>query len=460
MAGAVNFHTLAAGLFFSVSVNQEPRRSWAGAGRSRPKPPEPHRRPGPPSAGTLVQPSSLIPADPALASSPPADADVHLIHLGGRRIFLVGTAHVSQESADLVGRVIKEQQPDAVCIELDQKRYDALAQHKSWELLDLKEILRRRQLATLLINLLLASYQKKLGDKLGVKPGAELLAAARWAEELAIPVALCDRDVRITMRRAWRATPWHRKLMLLATLLGGMFDRSEISEESLRELRNTDLLSELLSQLGRDLPELKEVLIDERDTFLAEKIKATAGAKLVAVVGAGHVAGIKQALVDDRREQMELINRIPPVAPGWKILGWTIPAVILGALAYLAISKGMAVAGQNLLFWILANGIPAALGAALALAHPLTIAGAFVAAPVTSLTPVVGAGYVTAFIQAMLRPPLVMEFERVLDDMHSLGGWWRNRLLRVFLAFILPGIGSMLGTWIGGYEIISNVLKG
>jgi len=394
---------------------------------------------------------------PATAASAELHPDVSLIQLSGREIYLVGTAHISRESAELVGRIIAEQLPNAVCLELDEKRYDALAHRKSWELLDLKEILRRRQLATLLINLLLASYQKKLGDKLGVRPGSELLAAAQKAEELKIPVALCDRDVRITMRRAWRATPWHRKLMLLATLLAGMFDRSEISEESLRELRNTDLLSELLAQLGRELPELKQVLIDERDTFLAERIKQTPGTKLVAVVGAGHVAGIKTALQNDRRQQMAAISQIPPASSAWKIMAWLVPVVILGSLAYIAISKGMAVAGQNLLYWILANGIPASLGAALALAHPLTIAGAFVAAPITSLTPVIGAGYVTAFLQAMLRPPLVMEFERVLDDMNSLGGWWRNRLLRVFLAFILPALGSMLGTWIGGYEIISNL---
>lgn len=394
------------------------------------------------------------------AAAPPQSAespDVHRIKLDHREIILVGTAHVSRESAELVCRVIREQHPDGVCIELDQKRYDSLANRKSWELLDLKEILRHRQLATLLINLLLASYQKRLGDKLGVRPGSELIAAAVTAEELKIPVILCDRDVRVTMRRAWRATPWHRKIMLLGALLAGMFDRSEISEESLRELRDSDLLSELLAQLGRDLPELKEVLIDERDTFLAEKIKATPGNRLVAVVGAGHVAGIKRALHLEQLRRLPEISTIPSLSPAWKLLGWAVPLVILSALTYIALSKGMAVAGQNLLYWTLANGIPAALGAALAMAHPLTIIGAFAAAPVTSLTPVIGAGYVTAFIQAMLRPPLVMEFERVLEDMGSLGGWWRNRLLRVFLAFILPGLGSMIGTWIGGYEIISNI---
>ncbi len=390
-------------------------------------------------------------------AAPDYHPDVHLIRLAGREIFLIGTAHISRESAELVTRTITEQKPDAVCLELDTKRYDALVNRKSWELLDLKEILRRHQFATLLINLLLASYQKRLGDKLGVPPGSELLAAAGSAEALRIPVALCDRDVGITMRRAWRATPWHRKLTLLAILLAGVFDRSAISEEGLRDLRQTDLLSELLAQLGRDLPELKKVLIDERDIFLAEKIKETAGAKLVAVVGAGHVPGIKTALAYDNRDQLTAISKTPSPSPIWKLLGGAVPLIILGSLGYIAITKGAGAAGENLLYWILANAIPASLGAILAMAHPLTILGAFIAAPITSLTPVIGAGYVAVFIQVVLRPPLVMEFTRVQQDLTRLGGWWRNRLLRAFLTFIFVGFGSMVGTLVGGYEIISNV---
>ncbi|MDZ7641988.1 MAG: TraB domain-containing protein [Desulfurivibrio sp.] len=275
---------------------------------------------------SLVEPfADATPTDP--------EADIHWLELDGRRLLLLGTAHISRQSVELVQRVIDEQRPDGVCIELDEKRYEALANRKRWELLDLKEILRRRQLATLLINLALASYQKRLGDKLGVRPGSELLAAANSAEELGIPVSLCDRDVRVTMRRAWRATPWHRRFMLLGALLAGFFDRSKISEEDLRQLRDSDLLSEMLAALGRDLPELKKVLIDERDTYLAEKIKETPGQTLVAVVGAGHVAGIKAALKRDDRHRLAAINTIPPISRAWKTLAWIVPVVILGALA-------------------------------------------------------------------------------------------------------------------------------
>jgi len=213
----------------------------------------------------------------------------------------------------------------------------------------------------------------------------------------------------------------------------------------------------LMSELGEAMPELKKVLIDERDIYLAEKIKMSAGKKLVAVVGAGHVEGIKKRIREDNSSILPSISSFPPVSSLFKTLGWSIPLLIIGSLIAIGIQKGSTAAGANLLYWILANAIPSAIGAMLAWAHPLTIASAFAAAPVTSLTPVIGAGYVTAFVQVMVRPPVVREFETVTEDMSTFTGWWKNKLLRVFLAFLLPGLGSMIGTWIGGVEIISNL---
>ncbi len=394
---------------------------------------------------------------PIADSAPNYPPDVHCLKLGDREIFLIGTAHISRESVELVRLVIAGERPDCVCVELDEKRYEALAKRKTWELLDLREIIRKKQLSTLLINMVLASYQKRLGDQMGVKPGTELLEAVQEAEKYGIPVALCDRDVRVTLRRAWQSTSFWRKNYLLASILTSMFEETEITEDKLRELKESDVLSELLSELGQAMPELKRVLIDERDTYLAEKIKGAEGKRLVAVVGAGHVAGIKEALGEDRSDQMEAINIIPPVSPVWKVVGWAIPAIIVAAMVLIAYTKGAAVAGENLLFWILATGLPAALGAVLALAHPLTILGAFVGAPITTLLPVLGVGHVTAFIQVMVQPPLVIEFETVLQDMGTVRGWWHNRLLRLFLAFMLPSIGAIIGMWIGGSRIISNL---
>ena len=383
--------------------------------------------------------------------------DVHRLTIGDREVILVGTAHVSQESVDLVRRVIAEEQPDCVCVELDEKRYKALSGRKRWESLDLKEIIRKKQLSTLLVNLILSSYQKKLGMQLGVMPGTELLEATRAAEEQGVRVALCDRDVRVTLRRAWHNTSFLKKGYLLATLLVSLFDKTEITEEKLAELKKKDVLSELMSELGEAMPELKRVLIDERDIFLAEKIKESVGKRLVAVVGAGHVEGIKKTIYEDHSRVLPEISTFPPISASFKIIGWSIPLLIIGSLIAIGIMKGGEAAGANLLYWILANGIPSAIGAALAWGHPLTVVSAFGAAPVTSLTPVIGAGYVTAFVQVLLRPPVVREFETVTEDMATLSGWWKNKLLRVFLTFLLPGFGSMIGTWIGGVEIVSNL---
>ncbi|OKY75895.1 MAG: conjugal transfer protein TraB [Desulfobulbaceae bacterium DB1] len=385
--------------------------------------------------------------------------DVHIVDHDGRRFILVGTAHVSRKSVDLVHQVIEREKPDCVCVELDAKRYESLSEKKRWRSLDLKQIIKNKQLSTLLINLVLASYQKKLGDQLGVMPGSELLEAANTAQALNIPLSLCDRDVRVTMRRAWKCTSFFKKGYLVASLAASLFEETEITEEKLNELKETDVLSELLAELGRALPELKTVLIDERDTFLAEKIKRAKGGRIVAVVGAGHISGIKKALLEDRSRQMEEINTIPPVSPLWKVSGWLIPATIIGAIGFIGYSKGMAVAGENMLYWILATGLPAALGALICMSHPVTILAAFAAAPITTLSPVVGVGHVTAFVQVMMQPPQVHEFETVLGDMSKIRRWWGNKLLRVFLAFTLPTLGAVIGVWVAGVEILSNLAK-
>lgn len=309
-----------------------------------------------------------------------------------------------------------------------------------------------------MINLLMASYQKKLGNQLGVQPGAELLSAAKMAKSNDIPIALCDRDVRITLRRAWKSTSFLKKGYLLATLFASLFDTTELSEEKLSELKQKDVLSELMSEMGDSLPDVKKVIIDERDMYLSEKIKAAQGKRLVAVVGAGHVEGIKTLFHEDHSAQLDNISTIPPISQAWKIAGWSIPILIIGSLLTIGLQKGATVMGANLLYWVLANGIPCALGGLLAYGHPLTVVGAFAAAPITSLTPVIGAGYVAAFIQAMNSPPVVKEFESVGDDMGTVKGWWKNKLLRLFLVFLFTGLGSSIGTYVGGYEIIKNLI--
>jgi pheromone shutdown-related protein TraB len=306
-------------------------------------------------------------------------------------------------------------------------------------------------------NLILASYQKRLGLKLGVTPGSELLEAARTAEQEGIPIELCDRDIRVTLRRAWNALSFYRKLMLVSTFMASAFETPEMSEEELRRIRQKDVLSELMAELGETMPALKRVLIDERDTFLAQRIVESSGERVVAVVGAGHVEGMLAALRQERNANLDEINSVPAVSPIWRWIGWAVPTVIVGSVAWIGFTQGGIAAGENALYWFLANAIPSGIGGGIALAHPATIAAAFLSAPFTSLTPVIGAGYVAAFVQTWVQPPKVSEFKTIGEDISQPSAWWRNRLLKIFLAFILTTLGSIIGTWVGGIEIVGNL---
>jgi len=384
---------------------------------------------------------------------------VQVLRIDGREFILVGTAHVSKGSTDLVREVIEREKPDHVAVELDAQRYQALTEQQRWESLDIKEIIRKKQLATLIVNLLLASYQKRMGLKLGVMPGTELLEAVRAAEGNGIAVTLADRDVRVTLRRAWRSMSFWRKSLFLSALLASLFDDKELTEARIQELLKRDVLSELMRDLGEAMPELKKVLIDERDLYLSHMIREAPGERVAAVVGAGHLEGIRKALLEYREADVQELNRIPPVSPAWKWIGWSLPVAIVASIAYIGWTQGPAAAGDNALFWILASGTPCALGAILALAHPLTVLAAFVSAPITTLSPVLGAGYVTAFVQAFVRPPRVKEFQTVAEDVTKLRRWWQSRLLRVFLAFLLPSLGASLGMIFGSVEIFGNLFS-
>jgi pheromone shutdown-related protein TraB len=376
----------------------------------------------------------------------------------GREFILVGTAHVSRESAELVRRVIEQESPDCVCVELDEQRHAALLHQTRWESLDLRQIVRARQLPAVVVQLLLAAYQRRLGRKLGAMPGAELLQAVEVARERGIPFVLADRPVRATMLRAWRSLSFWRKNELLAAILAAMFSKEEISEEELRRLRQQDVLSEVLRELAEAFPTLSRVLIGERDLYLARKIREAPGARVVAVIGAGHVEGVRRALTGEPPELPELreLEAVPPASSAWKWAGWAIPLVVLGGLVAIGWKSGAAVAGKSLLYFVMVTSIPSGIGALLAAAHPLTILAAVVAAPIASLHPLIGCGYVTALVQAWVCPPRVRDLERVTEEVAVLRCWWSNRLLRVVLAFVLPTLGTAVGTYLGGWEIVSK----
>ena len=374
------------------------------------------------------------------------NADIYRIQKDDREIILIGTAHISQASKELVRETIEAESPDTVCVELDEGRLKSIQDPDRWKRTDLREVIKKKQLATLIANLVLGSYQKRMGAQTGVKPGSELKEAVEVADEKGSELVLADRDIKITLRRTWACTPWYRKLNLLGGLFASIFDKTEVSEEELAKIKEQDALSSMMQEFGKNFPEVKQVLIDERDQFLAMKIKAAPGKKIVAVVGAGHMRGIAKIIEEDRPlPSEESISVIPKSAPIWKIIGWAIPIAIVASIIAVGVHAGAAKAGELSLQWAMLTGGGAMLGAIIAGGHPLTVLVALIAAPFTGLTPLIGVGFFTALTQVYMRPPRVSEMETLSDDIWQVKRWWKNRVTRVILCFLCPGIPAIVG---------------
>ena len=382
-------------------------------------------------------------------------SDVYRIHTkDNREIILVGTAHISQISKDLVHETIETESPDTVCVELDEGRLKSIQDPNRWKNTDLRDVIRKKQLATLIANLVLGSYQKRMGAQTGVKPGSELKEAVDIANEKNIPIVLADRDIKITLKRTWACTPWYRKFNLLGGLFASIFDRTEISEDELQKIKEKDALNSMMQEFGKTFPEVKQVLIDERDQFLASKIKNAQGDKVVAVIGAGHMRGIASIIEEDKElPSEESISVIPKGTSIWKILGWTFTLAIIASIALIGYFAGIEKAGQLSLKWFMYTGGGAMLGAIIAGGHPLTVLVALVMAPFTGLTPLIGVGFFTALTQVYVRPPRVSEMETLTDDIWQVKRWWKNRVTRVILCFLCPGIPAIIGKILAIFEI-------
>jgi len=377
------------------------------------------------------------------------NTDIHRITLDGREFVLVGTAHISQDSVDTVKAVIQDENPDTVCVELDEQRHRALRNPRHWESLNLVQVLRQGQAPFLLANLTLASFQKRMGLQTGVKPGAELAAAAETADELGLDIQLVDREIRTTLLRAWRKAGFWKKMSLFSTLLASLFDTQELNEEELTKLRQTDTLTAMLDEMSEVLPTVKTILVDERDTFMAHHIRQSPGNKVVAIFGAAHMPGILKKLGQEiTAEEIDELSVIPQKTTLSKLLPWLIPAVVVGLFVYGFMVGNTEQLASAAVAWVLANGVLSALGALIALGHPLTILAAFIAAPITSLNPTIGAGFVTGIVQAFMAPPKVKDLENVSEDIAGISGWWRNRLTRVLLVFFFSSLGSAIGTFV------------
>jgi pheromone shutdown-related protein TraB len=374
-----------------------------------------------------------------------------------KEIILVGTAHVSKESARLVQSVIEEQKPDTVCVELCQSRFQAIQQRDRWQDTDIVKVIREKKSFLLLSNLLLASFQKRIAKQFDVKPGEEMIAAINSAESTGAQIHLADREIRTTLSRTWRVMGFWSKIKLIFQLTLSLGQLDEIKEEDIEKMKQQDVLETLLAEVGKSLPALKSILIDERDQYLAEKIRTAPGNKIVAVVGAGHIPGIQQYWNSDI--DTRALEQLPPKGKSVGILKWLIPVAII-ALFIAGFFYGGKKAGTDMIaWWILANGILAGVGAIIALAHPATIISSIVAAPLTSLNPMIAAGWVSGLVEAFSRKPKVKDLERLPEDILSVRGFWKNNVTRILLVVVFTNLGSSLGTFIA-FPVIVKVLLG
>lgn len=371
----------------------------------------------------------------------------------GTQFFVVGTAHVSQRSVDEVTQVIDAVHPDVVCVELDKARFDALTKDSAFRDLDVFKVVREGKTLYLLAHLALASYQRRIGASLGVKPGAELLAAVNAAKERGIPVALIDRDINITLKRTWANLGLWKRSMLLSSLLVGWDDDGKsgevVTQATVEDLKEPKALSEMLNELGRAVPQIKGPLIDERDQYLASKaIEEGAGKrKVVAVVGAAHVPGMMAnwGTPVDRAA----LDKLPPPSVFWRAIKWLVPILFLAAIVWGWQSSNQTSIAEMMLAWILPTSILAGTLTLLAGGSILTVATALVVAPIAAIHPLLGTGMVTGVVEAWRRKPNVADCERLPEDIQSWRGFWRNPVTRILLIAVASGIGTAAGFWVG-----------
>lgn len=322
--------------------------------------------------------------------------------------------------------------------------------------MDIFKVIKEKKATLLLMNLAISSFQKRMAKQFGIQAGQEMIQGIESAKEIGADLVLADRNIQITFARIWNNVGFWGKAQLLSQVFFSIFSNEEISEEELEKMKNQDTINAILKEFTASFPKLKTPLIDERDQFLAQKIKDAPGKKVVAVLGAAHVPGIKEEI--KKEHDLRRLSERPPKSKVPKIIGWSIPILIFALIAYTFYANPSA-GWQQTISWILWNGSLSALGAALAFGHPLAILTAFVAAPITSLNPLLAAGWFAGAAQAYMRKPHVRDFEKLSEDVFSLKGFWHNKVTRILLVVVLANLGSSVGTFIGGADVIRLFLE-
>ena len=397
-----------------------------------------------------------------------------VVERDGVRYTLLGTAHVSKASVDCVRAAVDSGEFDAVAIELDAQRMQALTDPDALSKLDLVRVLREGRAAVFAANLGLAAYQRRLAEQLGIEPGAELKAAAEEARARGLPVRLIDRDVGLTFRRAMHRLGWWGRAKVSSGLLASLFFDEEVGSDQIEDLKQGDMLEASFGEFARENPALYEVVIAERDRYMAAKLRASANdapgdgggsdaaapREVLAVVGAGHLQGLARHLDGDTASPADITAALEDVPAKSGIPWFTIvlAVFVLGGFAWGFWQGGADLGGELILYWVLITGILGAIGCAAAGGHPLSIAAAFVASPLTPLHPALASGTISALVEAWVRKPTYADFMALRDDVQTIRGWWRNRVARVLLNFFLTSLGTAIGVWLGGARMISRLV--
>jgi pheromone shutdown-related protein TraB len=382
---------------------------------------------------------------------------VEVITFGEKEIFLIGTAHVSEKSALEVRDLIEAVKPDTVCIELCESRMESFNNPDRWKNTDIFEVIKSGKTFLLLAQVILSSFQKRIASKLGIEPGAEMKAAINSANEIGAKIEVIDRDVKTTLRRTWKKLSFWSIMKIIASSLVSPDQSQEVTLEEIESLKGKDELSAALNEFSEKLPEVKNTLVDERDLYMASKLQKISGSRIVAVLGAGHLPGMLLHIESGKELSHDALDEIPPPSKIWKMLGYSIPLGFIALVIYASITVDLKTGASLIGAWAIATGICAAIGAALAFAHPLSIITAGLAAPIASLHPGIATGWVSGLVEAWLRKPKVQDFENMANDLESFKGFWKNRVMRIILVVSLSNLGCIVGMWIGSLEVIDRI---
>jgi pheromone shutdown-related protein TraB len=368
-------------------------------------------------------------------------------------IILIGTAHISEESVNEVRKAIETYKPDIVAVELCQRRFETISKKDKWENTPVTALIKSNNAYFMLAQTFLSSIQRKLGEEYGVEPGSEMIAAMQEAEKYNIKVALVDRDITVTLKRAWRTMGLREKFKVVWEFLKAMigYDEEELEELDLKELMKQDVLSQMMEEFSKIAPSAAKVLITERDLYIAQKIyEESKKGKVVAVVGAGHVNGIKKHLEkQELHANLQELEQIPKKRLSLvKVVEVAIPVIFFAVIGWIIYSTGVDPWNKIkdvFLIWFLVHGILSGVGVAIARGHPLSILTAFLAAPFTSLEPFFAPGWFAGLVEAKLRKPLIKDFQE-LSKIERVRDFLRNKVIRLLMVVALANLGSIIGT--------------